>query len=113
VLGGFRTTARAWAEEVRLEVALGPVAAKPWSFRGLRLAAAMALVLLCFGLLMTRTQFTGKVGNQQANELSTGAADDAVLERVDAALSRSAPSAMEPLSQLVPTDHKVKTGDVN
>ncbi len=99
-LGGFRTTAREWAETVRREVAVRPpVRHRGFGWQGLRLAGVLAVLLVCLGVLLIRHE------GPRAVEMSS-TADDAVLERVDAAMSRSVPSAMEPLSQLVPTQRK-------
>ncbi len=105
-LGGFRATTLDWAEAARQEASRRPAARnKRFGWQGLRLAAALAVLLICFGLLLTRHK-------TPVAEMD-GKADDAVLERVDAAMSRSVPTAMEPLSQLVPTEQQEKAGRAN
>lgn len=108
VLGGFRTTTREWAETARQEAAARPARSRWFELPGLHLAAALAVLLVCFGVLLNRHPQMRPVAETPASM-----ADDAVLERVDAAMSRQVPSALEPLSQLVPTERKEKAEDVN
>jgi hypothetical protein len=111
VLGGFRASTRDWAEQKRQEVAVRPpVRNGAWSGQALRLATALAMLLLVFGVFLVRHK------EQPAPTMATVTttdSDDAVLERLDAAMSRSVPSAMEPLSALVPTENQEKSGGAN
>jgi hypothetical protein len=105
-LAGFRTTTREWAEQERQAAAVRVGnRSRRFGWQSLRLAAALAVLLVCFGVLLTR--------HNKVQPVDPGNADDAVLERVDAAMSREVPSAMEPLSQLVPTERNEKAGAAN
>jgi hypothetical protein len=113
VLGGFRVSTHDWAEQTRQKVvplteASWMAAARLFGRRNLQWGAALALLVVCFGVVMTLHH-----GDKPRGAITTGAADDAVLERVNTAMSREVPSAMEPLSQLVPTERGQKTEGSN
>ena len=93
-LGNFRTGVRAWSEQRAATLATPETAVVRADPRGTprQLAWALAIAALCVvaSFVLPRRQ----------NE-NTAARDAALLNRVQAQMSRSVPSSMEPLMKLV------------
>lgn len=95
-LASFRGAARHWSEQqMRPSLHAKPARVAPGAPR-LRWALLVAAVLL----LALVPMYMNRVGRQQ--RLARTAADEALLEQVDAEVSQSIPSPMQPLMQLVP-----------
>jgi hypothetical protein len=113
-ISGFRVSTLDWAEQARQDAparagARGRMSGWCWfNWQRLQWAVAPAVLLVFFGVVMTRHYV-----DKPKIAVATSAADDAVLERVNAAMSREVPSAMEPLSQLMPTERQQKAGESN
>ena len=92
VLGHFRASVHAWSDE---QYRAAP-AAVPHSWTGLRspawaAAAIIALIVVCLSLALPLARYRAE----------TAAADAALLNQVDAEVSRTVPRPMEPLSRLI------------
>ncbi len=91
-LSQFRGSVRAWSD--RQVTAALPVAGKPPRPQPLR----WVLVLAALFVLATVPVYRSAMDRRQAEQLRT---DAILLEQVDAALSRTIPAPMEPLTKLV------------
>ena len=103
-IAGFRDTASAWSERVRPEP---PAAWQPATpavrWRALVAITGLAASLTAAAVLVTAPIERGRERAAAAREAERERADALLLDRVDAALSRSAPAPMEPLTHLVAT----------
>jgi hypothetical protein len=109
-IAGFRATTYRWAESERQDVAVRDAvpSTSPRRFGMPRLQWAVAVLVLtvCVGLFLSRTRAVDPTGVPALlpAPIQTATDDAALLERVNEAMSRQVPSAMEPLAQLVPTE---------
>jgi hypothetical protein len=100
-LGEFRGAVRGWSgEQAGAMLSNAAAVPQPRSFRAShQLAWALLIAAVCF---IASFVVPGHRGGSVVNEAGYEAGNDALLlSQVDAQVSRSAPSAMEPLMKLV------------